>query len=72
MYESAGAVKALKRRDYPPGMQGVKPKRGKLSTYSLGLLEKQKLRHAYGLGERALRCLFQETRRRRSNAASCC
>lgn len=68
VYESAGAVKALERRDYSLGMQGVKPKRGKLSTYSLGLLEKQKLRHAYGLGERALRRLFQEARRRRSNA----
>lgn len=52
VYESSGAQRALDRRNYPPGMH---TRRGKPSTYGLGLNEKQKIKHYYGLGERQLR-----------------
>ncbi len=42
------------RRPYPPGQHGP-TKRKKLSDYALRLMEKQKLRLHYGLGERQLR-----------------
>lgn len=67
VYESGGAIKALERRNTPPGMH---QRRGKLSTYGQGLLEKQKLRHAYGLGEKTLRRLFAEAQRRPGNAGT--
>ncbi len=41
----------LTRRNYPPGMHGVKG-RGKLTTFGRQLREKQKARYIYGLLER--------------------
>src|SRR4029450_7684679 len=38
------------KRPYPPGMHGRGRKR--ISEYQVRLLEKQKLRHIYGVGER--------------------
>lgn len=55
------------RRPYPPGQHGQS--RRKLSEYGLRLLEKQKLRLNYGLGERQLLRLFVEARRRKGNTA---
>jgi len=52
IYETAGAAKALERRDNPPGMH-VKGR--KLSNWGLASAEKQKIKHYYGLGERQLR-----------------
>ena len=50
VYESHGAIKAMERRDNPPGMH-VRPRRP--SNYGLALKEKQKIKHYYGLGERS-------------------
>lgn len=55
IYENSGASKALERRDYPPGMH---TRRGKISNYGQALLEKQKIKHYYLLGERQLRRYF--------------
>jgi small subunit ribosomal protein S4 len=55
IYESGGAVRAMERRDNPPGMH-TRPRRP--SNYGLALREKQKIKHYYGLGERQLRRLF--------------
>ncbi len=57
VYESAGAVRATDRRDTPPGMhvRGRRP-----SNYGLALMEKQKIKHYYGLGERQLRRYFSK------------
>jgi small subunit ribosomal protein S4 len=52
IYETAGAARALERRDNPPGMH-VKGR--KLSNWGQASQEKQKIKHYYGLGERQLR-----------------
>lgn len=64
VYETAGAAKALERRSTPPGMhtRGRRP-----SNYGLGLMEKQKLKHYYGLGERQLRRYFEAVSRKTGN-----
>ncbi len=58
VYESNGAIKALnheKRGKQPPGMH-IRFRRP--STYGTALMEKQKIKHFYGLGERQLRRYF--------------
>ncbi len=61
IYESAGAVRAFDRRPEPPGMH-TRPR--KLSTYGQGLIEKQKIKHFYGIGERQLRRYFSSLSRK--------
>jgi small subunit ribosomal protein S4 len=56
VYESAGAAKALERRDTPPGMHA---KGRRLSNWGAASAEKQKIKHYYGLGERQLRRYYQ-------------
>ena len=55
VYESAGAVRAAGRREHPPGMR---TRLRRPSNYGQALLEKQKIKHYYGLGERQLRRFF--------------
>ena len=64
VYESAGAARAYQRRDHPPGMhtRGRRP-----SNYGLALLEKQKIKHYYGLGERQLRRYYGRAARLKGN-----
>ncbi len=64
IYESGGAVRALARRDQPPGMH-VRPRRP--SNYGLALMEKQKIKHYYGLGERQLRRYFGKATHSKGN-----
>ena len=64
IYESGGAVRALERRDQPPGMH-VRPRRP--SNYGMALMEKQKIKHYYGLGERQLRRYFGKATRSKGN-----
>ena len=54
--------KSIERRPYPPGQQGAGGRRRKKSAYGLQLLEKQKIRYNYGVGERQLRRLVTEAR----------
>lgn len=61
IYESGGAVRAMERRDNPPGMH-TRPRR--TSNYGMALREKQKIKHYYGLGERQLRRYFDITSRK--------
>jgi small subunit ribosomal protein S4 len=65
IYESGGAVRAMERRDNPPGMH-TRPRRP--SNYGLALMEKQKIKHFYGLGERQLRRYFDSVSRGKGNA----
>ncbi|MDR1458473.1 MAG: 30S ribosomal protein S4 [Puniceicoccales bacterium] len=51
------ACKAVDRKPYLPGMHGPRLRR-RISEYSLGLNEKQKLRFMYGLTEKQFRLLF--------------
>ncbi|XZE56773.1 30S ribosomal protein S4 [Planctomycetaceae bacterium SH139] len=64
IYESAGATRASDRRNSPPGMhvRGRRP-----SNYGLALMEKQKIKHYYGLGERQLRRYFDAVGRKAGN-----
>jgi small subunit ribosomal protein S4 len=58
------SARYLERRPYPPGEHG----RGRKQTsdYKVRLLEKQRLRAQYNLGERQLRRAFDEARRRKT------
>ena len=51
------------RRPYPPGQHGRGRKR--LTEYQMRLLEKQKLRAIYGVGERQFRRYFDRANRRK-------
>jgi small subunit ribosomal protein S4 len=64
LYESAGAARALERRNSPPGMH-TRPKRP--SNYGAALNEKQKIKHYYGLGERQLRRYFDLVSHKKGN-----
>lgn len=57
VYEKHGAVKALERREYRPGMHGLR--KGKVSEYGLAMREKKKIKHYYGLHERQLTRFYQ-------------
>ena len=50
------------KRPYPPGMHGRGRKR--ISEYQVRLLEKQKLRHIYGVGERQMRAYYEKASRK--------
>lgn len=52
-----GNSKELKR-DFPPGQHGSPGQRKKVSEYGMQLMEKQKLRHMYGLSEKQFKNLF--------------
>ena len=64
IYEGSGATRAAGRRDTPPGMhtRGRRP-----SNYGLALMEKKKVKHYYGLGERQLRRYFENVSRKKGN-----
>lgn len=59
--------KSRERKPYPPGQHGQA--RRKLSEYGRRLIEKQKLRLNYGLGERQLLRLFVEARQTAGNTS---
>ena len=64
VYESAGAVRAFERREHPPGMRS---RVRRPSNYGLALMEKQKIKHYYGFGERQLRRFFDKAGRIKGN-----
>ena len=55
---------ASKQRPYPPGQHGRARRR--LTEYHLRMLEKQKLRSIYWVGERQFRRYFQEATRKKA------
>lgn len=64
VYETAGAARALEKRDAPPGMH-KKPRRP--TDWGKALNEKQKIKHYYGLGERQLRRFFEKASSMKGN-----
>ena len=67
VYESAGAVRAMERRETPPGMH---PRGRRTSNYGTALSEKQKIKHYYVLGERQLRRYFDSASRGKGNTGA--
>lgn len=64
VYESAGAIRASERKEYPPGMA---QRRRKATNFGLGLIEKQKIKFYYGLREKHLRSYFDKARHMTGN-----
>lgn len=64
VFENSGAIKALEKRDYPPGMA---QRRRKVSNYGLALLEKQKIKFYYGIRDQQLFKYFDRARRLKGN-----
>jgi len=62
----SGTGKDLKRA-FPPGQHGANQRR-KISGYGQQLLEKQKLRHMYGLNEKQFRNLFDRASKLKGKA----
>ena len=54
-----GPSKALKKKAYPPGRHG-KGRRRKVSDYAVQLMEKQKVKHTYGVLERQFSNVFKK------------
>ena len=50
--------RVLEKRPNPPGVHGAMNTKKKVSEYGRQLIEKQKLKHYYGFGERMLRKFF--------------
>lgn len=63
-FENAGAIRALERKPYPPGMAQKKKKQ---SNYGLALTEKQKIKYYYGIREAQLRRYFDIAKRFKGN-----
>lgn len=64
VFENAGAVKALERRNSPPGMA---ERRRKLSVYGEALADKQRIKYYYGIREAQLRKYFDAAKARKGN-----
>lgn len=64
VFEDAGSVRAMEKKEYPPGMA---QRRRKVSTYGLALQEKQKIKFYYGLRDKQLRKTFDKARRMKGN-----
>ncbi|MCA9027167.1 MAG: 30S ribosomal protein S4 [Planctomycetaceae bacterium] len=64
VFESAGALRASERKEYPPGMA---QRRRKPTNYGLALIEKQKIKYYYGLREKHLRKYFDKARHMKGN-----
>ena len=60
IWGTAGEVKALDRRPYPPGEHGRTRRRSSNSEYLTQLQEKQKARFSYGITERQFRNIYTE------------
>lgn len=64
IYENAGATRAAERREAPPGMhtRGRRP-----SNYGIALMQKKRIKHYYGIGERQLRRFFDNVSHKKGN-----
>ncbi len=60
VFESSKYNDLLARRNKLPGQHGDKQRRKKQSDYALQLVEKQKVRHIYGLLEKQFRLTFDQ------------
>lgn len=68
IYDSNGALRASHRRAMPPGMQPQRRRRP--SDYARALMEKQKIRHYYGLSQRQLNRFFEIAKKTKGNTGA--
>jgi small subunit ribosomal protein S4 len=64
VFENAGAIRVMERKDYPPGMA---QRRKKTSIYGQALSEKQRIKFYYGLREKHLRKYLDKAKRLKGN-----
>ena len=64
IYENSGAARAMERRESPPGMH---TRTRRPTNYGMALMEKRKIKHYYGIGERQLRRLFNSVAHTKGN-----
>jgi small subunit ribosomal protein S4 len=64
IYEDRGSVRAMDRRESPPGMH-TRPRRP--SNYGMALQQKQKIKHYYGILEKQLRRYFAKASHMKGN-----
>ena len=62
IFEQPKYDKLLKKKPHAPGMHGPKKKRTKQTEYGKQLIEKQKLKFAYGVSERQIRNIFEKAK----------
>jgi small subunit ribosomal protein S4 len=62
LFEQPKYDKLLKKKPHAPGMHGPKKKRTKQTEYGKQLIEKQKLKFAYGVSERQIRNIFEKAK----------
>lgn len=65
IYDSAGALRATHRRPQPPGKQPTRRRRP--TDYAKALMEKQKIRHYYGLSQTQLERFFKIAKKQGGN-----
>jgi len=65
IYDSAGALRATHRRPHPPGKQPTRRRRP--TDYAKSLMEKQKIRHYYGLSQTQLERFFKIAKKQGGN-----
>ncbi len=65
VYDSSGAMRSSSRRFTTPGQQSQRRRR--ISDYGRALIEKQKIRHYYGLTQRQLKRFFGIAKRIKGN-----
>jgi small subunit ribosomal protein S4 len=65
IYDSAGALRASHRRPQPPGKQPTRRRRP--TDYARALMEKQKIRHFYGLSQTQLERFFAIAKKQGGN-----
>ena len=68
VYDSNGALRAARKRPTAPGEHPWRNR--KPSEYGLGLIQKQALKHYYGLHERQLRRFYDQAKRSKGNVAA--
>jgi len=62
IFEQPKYDKLLKKKPHAPGMHGPKKKRTKQTEYGKQLVEKQKIKFAYGVSERQIRNIFEKAK----------
>lgn len=63
VFEQEKFDRLLKKKPYAPGTHGQKRKRAKVSEFGKQLLEKQKVKFAYGVSEKQLRNTFAKAKK---------